>query len=246
MAQVVMPYSRERCAMPAFLMARPMRSMRLRFATSFLEVVMSVRKQGYEGFGQRIRESLQRKADRLDVRGTPGKRKPKYGISFEEFAAAIGVRLESARLYAQGLQFPGDAKVLERMAAFLDVTVGYLVAGEEEGVRIEPKAVEARDIKAPVTAETLVSLCDDAMLMRVAGLRMLGKGDTVIISPIRARDGDIVAVLGGNGLTLRRLVESGAQDNYVAESKSMPQLTRPVVIGVVTGARATLDRLAET
>lgn len=181
-----------------------------------------MRKERLVEFGGRITEKL-------------GKR------SFQDMAKGIDMSYEMTRRYAKGWAMPDDPKVLERIAAYLGTSVGWLLAEEQDAKRLPPLHA-ASAVLAPITAPIRLAIEDEAMTLTVDNVRLFGIGDHVTLYPRKALPGDVVAIRANGTTTLRRLTESGCAPAYVPRKDGYATYTDAAQIGVVAGVYGVVER----
>lgn len=163
-------------------------------------------------------------------------------MSIKDLALKIEKSYEMTRRYAVGMAMPDDPKVLERLAAALNTSVGYLLADEVEASALPP-LFEARQIETPVTVPTRMLIEDDAMALSIDNIQLFGVGDQAILYPRRPIPGDIVAIRNRDQTTLRRVVETEQGFEYVPRSDGYATLRAGKVVGVVAEVHGKVRRL---
>ncbi|MES2946270.1 MAG: helix-turn-helix transcriptional regulator [Pseudomonadota bacterium] len=162
--------------------------------------------------------------------------------SLKDFAAGIDCKYEMARRYSLGISIPHDPKVLERIATYLNCSVGWLLAEEDDLTRQMP-LVPAKDITEAVTQPTRMLIEDEAMLLVVDNIRLFGVGDQAILFPRRdPLPGDIVAVRYKDRTSLRKLTQGDGHAAYVPRKEGYATYTNVKLLGVVAGVYGKVAR----
>lgn len=183
-----------------------------------------MRKEKLTAFGERVTTKLNER-----------------GMTLQQLGLAIDKSYEMARRYARGWALPDDPKTLEKIAAALGTSVGYLLA-EELDSKALPPLIDAHDLASPISAQVRMLVADEAMLTTVDNIRLFGVGDQVILYPRKPLPGDIVAIRVRDKTTLRRLTEESDGLTYTAKKDGYATHTEAQVIGVVAGVYGKVAR----